>query len=374
MTIATIRVAVVGAGGIARGIHLPALAALPGDVEIVAVVDVDADRARDVAAEFAAPAAYTDVDEMLAASRPDLVVVATPPGAHKDATVAALRAGAWVWCEKPPTLSLADYDEIAAHEGSDGPYASYVFQHRFGSAARRLRRHVEEGTLGAVRVAQCHTLWYRDDAYFEVPWRAKWATEGGGPTMGHGIHQMDLALSILGDWTEVTAMMGTLARHTETEDVSAAIVRLESGAMCVLTNSLLSPRETSQLRFDFDDATVEVEHLYGYDNSHWRWTPAPHVGDAEPDGWLPGTDEASSHAAQLRVLIDAFRRGERPPASGDDGRRSLEFIAGMYKAAIEGRPVRREELTADDRYYGAMHGGDPDAAARAFATKEPAHV
>ncbi len=369
---APIRTAVVGAGGIARGIHLPALAGNP-DTEIVAVADVDAARARAVADEFGVTDAFTDVDAMLAASAPDFVVVATPPGAHKEATIAALDAGAWVWCEKPPALSLADYDEMAAHEGADGPYASFVFQHRFGSAGRRLRRHLDEGTLGAPRVAQCHTLWYRDDAYFDVPWRAKWATEGGGPTMGHGIHQMDLALSILGDWSEVTAMMATLARSTETEDVSAAIVRLESGAMCVLTNSLLSPRESSLLRFDFDDATVEVEHLYGYDNSHWRWTPAPHVDASQADDWLPETDEASSHAAQLRVLVDAFRRGVRPPASGADGRRSLELVAGMYKSAIEGRPVRRAELTAADPFFGAMNGGDADAAARALG-KEPAHA
>jgi predicted dehydrogenase len=361
-----LRAAVVGTGGIARGIHLPALAGLADEIDIVAVVDIDAARAREVADEFGVPDVYTDVDAMLAASRPDLVVVATPPGAHKDATIAALDAGAWVWCEKPPALSLADYDEMAAHEGDAGPYASYVFQHRFGSAARRLRRHVEEDTLGAMRVAQCHTLWYRNDAYFEVPWRAKWATEGGGPTMGHGIHQMDLALSILGDWTEVTAMMGTLARRTETEDVSAAVVRMASGAMCVMTNSLLSPRESSLLRFDFDDATVELEHVYGYDNSHWRWTPADHVDPAAAADWQPDTDEASSHAAQLRVLVDAFRRGERPPASGADGRRSLELIAGMYKSAILGRPVRRDELTADDPFAQAMHGGDPDAATRAF--------
>ncbi|MDE0546655.1 Gfo/Idh/MocA family protein [Microbacterium sp. C7(2022)] len=328
MTPRPLRAAVVGTGGIARGIHLPALAALSDEVEIVGVVDIDGERARETAAEFDTEA-FTDLDTLLATAKPDLVVVATPPGAHKAAAIAALDAGASVWCEKPPALSLADYDEIASHEGADGPYATYVFQHRFGSAATRLRRHIDEGTLGAPRVAQCHTLWYRDDAYFEVPWRAKWATEGGGPTMGHGIHQMDLALSLLGEWTEVTALMGTLARNTETEDVSAAVVRFASGALCTVTNSLLSPRESSLLRFDFDDATVEVEHLYGYDNSHWRWTGAAHIDDQTVASWHPADDLASSHAAQLRVLVDAIRRGERPPASGADGRRSLELVAGM---------------------------------------------
>lgn len=365
MTNSPLRAAVIGSGGIARGIHLPALKGLSDEITLVGVVDLEEERARAVAEEFETDA-YTDVATMLATARPDLVIVATPPGAHKAATIAALDAGASVWCEKPPALSLADYDEMAAHEGADGPYVSYVFQHRFGSAAQRLREHIADGTLGTPRVAQCHTLWYRDEAYFEVPWRAKWATEGGGPTMGHGIHQMDLALSLLGDWTEVTAFMSTLARHTETEDVAAAVVRFESGALCTVTNSLLSPRESSLLRFDFDDATVEVEHLYGYDNSHWRWTPAAHIEAEVAEAWHPLANDASSHAAQLRVLVDALQRGERPPASGADGRRALELAAGMYKSAITGAPVRRDELTPEDPFYGAMYGEDPDAATRAF--------
>jgi hypothetical protein len=167
--------------------------------------------------------------------------------------------------------------------------------------------------------------------------------------MGHGIHQMDLALSILGDWTEVTAVMSTLERDTETEDVSMAIVRLASGGLLSIVNSLLSPRETSFLRFDFDDATVELEHVYGYDNSHWRWTPAAHAaGDAqriatwETDGRRAGL---ASRAAD--ALVDAMERGERPAASGADGRRVLELIAGMYASTLTRRTVRREELTPE---------------------------
>ena len=179
--------------------------------------------------------------------------------------------------EKPPCLSLAEYDRIEAAERPGGPYASVVFQHRFGSGARNAVELISTGALGRPLVAVCHTTWFRDQAYFDVPWRGRWDTEGGGPTMGHGIHQMDLLFEILGDWTEVTAKAEALDREVETEDVSFAIVRFENGAIASVVNSVLSPRETSYLRFDFQDATVELEHLYGYDNSSWTWTPAPHV-------------------------------------------------------------------------------------------------
>jgi predicted dehydrogenase len=355
-----IRVAIVGSGDIARIAHLPAVEALADQLDLVAAVDVDLARAEALAAHWHISAAYADLDEMLAAVEPELVLVCTPPVAHRPAIISCLNAGAWVWCEKPPALSLAEYDEIAAHERVGGPYASYVFQHRFGSASRHLREQIDRGELGRMLVGICHTLWFRDDAYYEVPWRGRWETEGGGPSMGHGIHQMDLMLHLLGDWAEVRAMTGTLARDVETEDVSMALVRFESGALVSVVNSVLSPRETSYLRFDFSEATVELTHLYGYDNSSWRWTPATHRQDVSAL-WTPSSDVASSHTVQLAGLVEAIGRGERPPASGAGGRRVLELIAGLYASAASGSPVKRGDLTADNAFYHSMNGARFDA-------------
>jgi predicted dehydrogenase len=351
------RVAIVGAGGIAAGRHMPALRAHAERVEVVAVVDVDLDRAAAFAAEWDVDHSSTDLSGTLAAQRPDLVVVCTPPAAHHEGVRASLAAGAWVWCEKPPVLSLAEYDDLAAHERAGGPYAGYVFQHRFGSAAQTLRGQVADGTLGRPLVGVCHTLWYRDHAYYAVPWRGEWATEGGGPAMGHGIHQMDLMLWLLGDWREVSAIMGTLDRDVATEDVSIAAVAFESGALVSVVNSVLSPRQESYLRFDFTDATVEVSHLYGYDNSHWRWTPREGVDEARARSWRPTADVPSSHTAQLAAFLDAMDRGERPPASGADGRRSLELVTGLYQSAITGRPVLRSELAPGTPFYEHLDGG-----------------
>ncbi|WP_329537520.1 Gfo/Idh/MocA family oxidoreductase (plasmid) [Streptomyces sp. NBC_01450] len=365
-----VRVAIVGAGNIAETSHMPAIQAQDGQAVAVAVVDVDHERATAFAARWGIPAVHDDLQQMLAAVRPDLVIVCTPPVAHREAIVTCLDAGVWVWCEKPPTLSVAEYDAISAHEREGGPYVSYVFQHRFGSSARALREHIRTGALGAPLVGICHTLWYRDAAYFDVPWRGKWQTEGGGPTMGHGIHQMDLMLALMGEWTEVRAAMGTLARDVETEDVSMAMVRFASGAMVSMVNSLLSPRETSYLRFDFPEATVELTHLYGYDNSHWQWTPAPHrAGDTATDLGAPLDNDASSHTAQLRVLLQALREGRRPEASGDDGRRVLAFVAALYESAITGRTVTPDMLTRDNPFYYTMNG-DADIATGERTNKE----
>jgi predicted dehydrogenase len=183
--------------------------------------------------------------------------------------------------------------------------------------------------------------------------------------MGHGIHQMDLMLALMGDWSEVRASMGTLAHKVETEDVSMALVRFTSGAMVSMVNSVLSPRQTSYLRFDFPEATVELTHLYGYDNSNWQWTPAPHRATETPaDLGAPETDEPSSHTTQLRLLLQDLRAARRPDASGADGRRVLAFNAALYESAITERTVTPDMLTPDNPFYFSMNG-DPDTARRA---------
>ena len=371
-----VRAAVVGTGGIIAGAHLPALRAHADRVRLVGAVDVDESRLADFLGEAGeGVSGYPGVTEMLAAQQPDLVLIGTPPSLHAEQARAALRAGAWVLCEKPLCLSLAEYDSIAAEEGDEGPsgsggagarrgpYASVVFQHRYGSGGAHARELLRSGELGRPLVAHCQTTWHRDEAYYSVPWRGRWATEGGGPTMGHGIHQMDLLLHLLGEWSEIRAMAGRLVHDVESEDVSSALVRFENGAMATVVNSVLSPDEVSRIRIDCTDATVELTHLYGYGNDDWAYTPAPHArSQAErTTHWrTPAADVPSSHAAQLGGFLDAMEKGERPPGSGPDARRTLEFLAALYKSAFTAKPVHQGEITPQDPFYKAMHGEHPD--------------
>ena len=350
------RIAIVGTGGVAR-VHAGALASLTAEAaRIVAAVDVDQRRLDAFQAEFGIPAGYRDLGVMLDEAAPDLVHLCTPPWLHRDQVLTCLRARVNVLVEKPPVISLAEFDDLVAAGGAGErpPWFATVFQHRFGSGQRRLKALVADGTLGRPLLAICHTTWFRDQAYFDVPWRGQWETEGGGPTMGHGIHQLDMLTDVLGDWAEVSAVARTLARRTRTEDVSLAHVTFANGAVASVVNSLLSPREESYLRFDFEHATVEVTHLYGYGDDDWRITPAPGrdlAGRPEPGG-IP-----SGHAAQFREVLACLRAGRRPPVTAADSRRTLSLVAGIYAAAFSRRPVTPGQLAPGSPFYRQMNGG-----------------
>ena len=352
---APLRIGIVGTGGIAR-VHAQSIAHLGERAAIVGAVDVDAERLEAFQREFGVEAGYASIEELLEQGRPDIVHLCTPPGLHTKQALLALAAGVDVLCEKPPALSLAELDEISAAERASGAHFATVSQHRFGGRARWLRERLADGRLGRPMVAVCNTLWYRPDSYFDVPWRGNWEIEGGGPTMGHGIHQIDTMLSILGPWAEVVGVAARQARPVATEDLSTAIVTFENGAVATVVNSLLSPRETSYLRFDFEFATVELEHLYGYGDDNWKITPAPGHEAEVAELWAAGPHGSSGHSAQFAAVIDARERGLPLPVDTASARRTLELIAGIYASSFTGARVAAGEIVQGSPFYESMEG------------------
>jgi predicted dehydrogenase len=359
MPLKTYRAVLAGTGSIGDA-HVRAVDATHGRVRLVGAADLDATRVADFAARHRIPETFTDFGKMLATTKPDLVIVATPPGQHTAMSIAAMESGAWVWCEKPLCGSLAEADAIAAAEEKTGRYTACVFQMRFASSTAHLRDLTASGQLGRPLVAVCNTLWYRDAAYYSAPWRGTWA-ELGGPTMGLGIHAMDHLLHLLGDWTEVRGLARTLDRAIEVEDISMAQVVFASGAVASVVNSALSPRQETYVRIDYQKATVELTHLYSYNKDNWRFTLAP---GAQDDGLLQSwqsfpPDVGSTHAAQLAAVLADMDAGRRPLTSGHEARRTVELLTAIYKSAFTGEIVRAGTIKPGDPYYLAVQGNNP---------------
>ena len=373
----TLRVGIVGCGSIARSHALSYQK--NARVELVGVVDIDHARAEAFAAQYGTTA-YGSLRELVD-EQPDLVSVATPPGNHTAVGVELLESGCSVLLEKPPTTTLSDMDILAAAEEVSSGSVYVVFQHRHGSGARRAHHLLRTGALGRPRVAVCETLWYRPDSYFLPEWRGNWAGEGGGPTLGHGIHQIDLLLHLLGPWETIDGRAARLARPVEFEDVSMALVTFGNGAVGTVVTSLLSPRELSRIRVDTDGGTLEVDHVYGYGDADWSWTAAPdataaaslgrdpglpsaagHPGSAGlGDVWVAsaGPDLPSNHAAQMDQLVDDLLAGRHHDTTLASTRPTMEFVTALYASSIERETVHRRDLTPANRFYHRLDGGLP---------------
>jgi predicted dehydrogenase len=367
-----LRVGIVGCGGIGNS-HARAYLANP-QVELVGVVDVIAERAEAYARDYATTA-YGSIAE-LADQQPDLVSVATPPGSHVGPTLELLQRGRSVLLEKPPTANLVDLDTLIAADAVSAGTVYGVFQHRHGSGARRAHELLTGGALGRPQVAVCETLWYRPDSYFLPDWRGNWAGEGGGPTLGHGIHQIDLMLHLMGPWTSVQAQSSRLARPVEFEDVSLAMVTFAGGAVGTIVTSLLSPRELSRIRIDTTNGTLEVDHLYGYRDADWSWHPVPDAATALRNGRDPGeqaivdattpddvwgdsrsVDVPSNHAAQINRLVEDLLAGRPHETTLSAVRPTMELVTALYASSLTGTTVHRRDLVPGHPHYARLDGG-----------------
>ena len=368
-----LRVGIVGCGGIGNS-HARAYVAHPR-VDLVGVVDEIPERAERYAGEYGTTA-YGSIAELVD-QQPDLVTVATQPGRHVEPTLELLGRHCSVLLEKPPTANLADLDTLIVADSASAGNVYGVFQHRHGSGARRAHELMTAGALGRPLVAVCETLWYRPDSYFLPDWRGNWAGQGGGPTLGHGIHQIDLLLHLLGPWTSVQAQSSRLARPVEFEDVSLAMITFTSGAVGTIVTSLLSPRELSRIRVDTTAGTLEVNHVYGYSDADWSWTPTPDAASAATNGrdpgetvrsdgaatradpWRahPGADVPSNHAAQINRLVDDLLAGREHETTLAATRPTMELVTALYASSLTGEPVHRRDLVPGHAHYPRLDGG-----------------
>jgi predicted dehydrogenase len=345
-----LRVAVVGAGiGAAhvRGYH-----ALPERFEVVALCDTDAARARSVADELNIGRVVTNLEELCRIDDLDVIDVCTPPHLHFEQIQQVLAAGKHAVCEKPLVSSLREVDELGRAEKSSGKRIMPIFQYRFGHGLQKLKLLIAAGLAGTAYLATVETAWRRRAAYYEVPWRGKWATERGGALLGHAIHAHDMLCYVLGPAQRVFAYTATRVNQIEVEDCAAVALEMADGSMASLGVTLGSAPEITRHRFSFSGLVAE-SNTRPYTNSGDPWT---FVGDTpelteQIDARLTEFEPLPEvYAGQFYRFYEALRHHTELPVTLADARVSLELITAMYYSAETGQSVALPLSTDHPRY------------------------
>ena len=351
-----LRTAIIGTGSIAHN-HMIGVQNETNRIHLVAAADINDVVLDEFCNRYNIPNRYTNVDCLLEHEKLDFAIICTPPATHLELCVKAMEAGLNVLCEKPLVASLAEVDKLQAIERETGKSCAAGFHWRYGSGGQHIKHLIEQSAFGKPLLGICQTTWYRDSSYYAVPWRGKWETELGGVATSMGIHAMDFFLWLLGDWAEVTAVAKTLDHDIEVETVALATVQFQSGALGSIINSSVSPREVSTIRLDFQQATIELEHLYHYNNEDWRISPISTVSESVQDGWNQFPTNVYAHQdAQLTGVLDNIVAGNPPVTHGKESRRTIEFLTALYKSAITDQPVQQGSILPDDSFYYQMYG------------------
>jgi predicted dehydrogenase len=328
-----LRVAVVGVG-IGRA-HVLGYKAVPERFEIVALCDIDAERARRVAEEHGIRRVVTDLAELCRTDDLDVIDICTPPHLHFEQIQQVLEAGKHAFCEKPLVSALREVDELERVEARSGRRIMPIFQYRFGHGLQKLKLLIAEGVAGTAYLATVETAWRRRAEYYEVPWRGKWATERGGALLGHAIHNHDILCYVLGRPRRVFTYATTRVNPIEVEDCAAVALEMADGSAASLGVTLGSAQEITRHRFSFSGLVAE-SNTRPYTNSGEPWT---FVGD-RPEL----TERIETTLAQFRPLpehyagqfyrfYDAVRQGGELPVTLADARLSIELITAMYYSA-----------------------------------------
>ncbi|MDH7571064.1 MAG: Gfo/Idh/MocA family oxidoreductase, partial [Armatimonadota bacterium] len=142
---------------------------------LVAVCDLVPERVQQVVDQYHCRGT-TRFEEILAAPDVDVVNIATPSGLHAEMTIAALRAGKHVICEKPPDVTVQKVDAMIAAQRETGRKLEIIFQSRFEPLYRRIRQTIADGRLGRLIGVHAAVHWYRAQSYFVCPgmWKGTW--------------------------------------------------------------------------------------------------------------------------------------------------------------------------------------------------------
>ncbi|OMH31590.1 oxidoreductase [Tersicoccus sp. Bi-70] len=364
------RVGIIGCGAIA-GNHVLAYRAQP-QVEVVACLDADAERAEAFAAEHGIGTATTDLENFFAHDV-DVVSVCTPHPTHEQLVLAAAAHGVHVLCEKPLAVDVPSAERMVAACREAGVRLGAVFQRRWWPAAQRIREALDDGTLGTPILGRVEVLLHRDTAYYTAtPWRGTWATDGGGVLMTQAIHYLDLLQWYLGDVDLVMAAADTYrhGEHIEVEDTLVATLRFTNGAMGQLVASTaLTPGLGLRVAVTGSTgATVGLlEYPEGTEAVNDVWAVPGAAALAPPVALLPDADLPSINAAlapfhtlQIAEFVTAVREGREPGVTGEDALRSLRTLAAVYAAVRSGRPERPDATGPDAiEHEGPGTGGAP---------------
>ena len=346
------RVMVIGAGGIAPA-HIEGFLAFRDKAKIVAVVNRDITRAEGLIAKYNLQAlALSDYREGL--DMVDIVAICTPPATHKEMTVTCLRRGIHVLVEKPMALSLDECDAMLEEAGKSKAVLSVVAQSRFISGIAKTMQMLHGGGYGKILFGSVNSCWWRGQSYYDLAWRGTWKSEGGGCTLNHAIHHIDLLLWAKGLPATVTSYMGNLNHNnSEEEDLSVSILQYEDGSVVQLTCSLLHHGEEQKLNFQLEKVGVSIPYEVTSSKSRENGFPLDNLEVVEKfkAEYESLEDlEYEHHTGQIGDFLGAIVEGREPQITGVDGRNALELITAIYDSASSGKRVELP-LSAQSGFY-----------------------
>ncbi|MEH7254009.1 Gfo/Idh/MocA family oxidoreductase [Neobacillus niacini] len=340
-----LRVAVIGCGSIAQHRHLPEYQSNK-NVELIAVCDINEERAQAVAEKYGVKA-YTNYEELLSSGSVDAVSVCTPNYLHAPISIAALKSGIHVLCEKPMATSKDEAEAMIAAAKESGKKLMIGHNQRFVPSHQKARQLIQSGEVGKI---------YSFRTAFGHGGPEGWSVEGKegwffqkekafvGAMGDLGVHKADLLRYVLGEEiTEVGSFVETSAKDfADVDDNAVCVLKTESGIIGTLAaswayvskedNSTIIYGEKAILRLE-DDPTNSL--VIQYANGEVVKYELGKIQSNEDGG------QNNSHV--IEKFVESILQDQEPPVPGEEGMKSLEVILAALESNETKQIVRVSE-------------------------------
>ncbi len=337
MTQSPIRFGIIGCGRIAQR-HAQHIA---NNGRLVAACDIIPEKSQLLASQYQAQA-FNNLEQFLTANqgKMDVVSICSPNGLHAEQTIAALRAGYHVLCEKPMAITVEDCGRMINEAERANKRLFIVKQNRFNPPIEALKQAIEENRLGKIYSVQLSCFWNRNEKYYsESNWKGTSAMDGG-TLFTQFSHFIDLLYWLIGDIKKVYPIVRNFAHQQiiDFEDTGVVAVEFYNGAIGTINytvNSYKKNMEGSITLFG-EKGTVKVggqylneleyQNIEGYTIENLRESGKPNdYGDYQ--------GSMSNHDKVYENLVAVLTHHGIIATNGFEGLKTVEIIDKIYSSA-----------------------------------------
>lgn len=290
---------------------------------------------------------YRSFGEMIAADRPEGVIIATPNQLHVANGLEAIEAGIPAIVEKPIADDLAGGARLV--EAAERAAVPLLVGHhrRYNPMIAKAKEIIDSGRLGRVLSLHGHFWLMKPDDYFDVGWRRE---EGAGPVLLNLIHDVDLFRYLCGEVVSVQAQSSNAVRGHAVEETAVILLRFASGALGTVnvSDSIVAPWSWELTTGENPVYPQQDQGCYQIGGTHGALTvPQLEVWSNRDkrSWWEPLVRERVPFVhedplkVQIRQFYDVIRNGAAPIASGREGLATLAVVDAVKRSAATGTTI-----------------------------------
>lgn len=344
MSLGRVKLAVMGAGLIGRR-HIANVRTHP-EATLHAVID-PSEAGRGAADEVGAPW-YPDFRSMLAAGRPDGMIVATPNQLHVEHGLAAIAAGIPTLVEKPLADTIEGGEALVSAAEDAGVPLLTGHHRRHNPLIQRAKAIIDEGRLG--RIISVHAFFWlmKPQSYFEAPWRRR---PGAGPVLLNFIHDIDLLRHLCGEVEAVQAFASRNVRGYDVDETAVIALRFAGGALGTvnISDTIVAPWSWEHTTGENPAYPLTDQTCYQIGGTHGSlslprlelWSNTGERGWYEPFSVTRSlVVDPDPLSLQIGQFCRVIRGLEAPLVSGRDGLANLRIVSAVEQAARDGSMVQ----------------------------------